>query len=423
MAASKQLVYLPPLHANQQIVKDDPHRFKVLNAGRRFGKSLLAKFLLLDMAINQGKQVWWISPTYGNVFDHWQQTLTMVGSLPTYRNVQQKYLEFEYRGLKGSLSFKSGDRPDNLRGSGLDYIVIDEAAFVHPDVWEAVARPALSDKRGGALIISTPNGVGDWFHRAFLRGLDPSFDDWTSFHFPTTANLAIPGIQEEVESARRDMLELRFRQEYLAEFVDAAGGVFYGLSEAAIAPFLNDPERGHYYYGGIDIGRRDDFTVIQIIDLLERQKARQVFMDRFTSLSFNVQMDRIRKVLDHWDPVKTYMERNSFAMPMVEALQAEGYPIIDFAMSASNKGPMIEKLSVNIQRGRLEILDTNSTEGQIQMSEMQAYEMGKTANGFVTYGARRGWHDDTVTSLAAVNMAIKNRGRGMKSQSNKFFPR
>lgn len=421
MAANKQLVYLPPLHANQQLVKDDPHRFKVLNAGRRWGKSLFARFLLLDLAINQGKQVWWISPTYGNVFDHWQQTLTMVGSLPTYRNVQQKYLEFEYRGRKGSLSFKSGDRPDNLRGSGLDYIVIDEAAFVHPDVWEAVARPALSDKMGGALIISTPNGVGDWYHRAYQRGLDPEFPDWTTFHFPTITNLSLPDIEKEVESARKEMLELRFRQEYLAEFVDAAGGVFYGLSEAATVAFLKKPLDGHNYFGGIDIGRRDDFTVIQMIDLLERQKARQVFMDRFTSLSFNVQMNRIRKVLDEWDPVKVYMERNSFAMPMVETLQAEGYPIIDFAMSAANKGPLVEKLSANIQRGRLEILSPDSAEGQLQMSEMQAYEMGKTANGFVTYGARRGWHDDTVTSLMAANMAIRNRGYGARQQGNKFF--
>jgi len=421
MVAEKPVVYLPALHANQQIVKDDPHRFKVLNAGRRWGKSLFARFLLLDLAINQGKQVWWISPTYGNVWDHWQATLTMVGDLPTNKNVQQKYLEFAYRGRKGSLTFKSGDRPDNLRGSGLDFIVIDEAAFVHPDVWEAVARPALSDKQGGALIISTPNGVGDWYHRAYLRGLDPTYEDWTSFHFPTTANLALPGIAAEVESARRDMLELRFRQEYLAEFVDAAGGVFFGLSEAATAPLLTMPVSGHAYYGGIDVGRRDDFTVIQMIDLLERQKARQVYLERFTSLSFNIQMDRIRRVLDTWDPVAVHMERNSFGMPLVEALQSEGYPIKDFAMSAANKGPMIEKLSVNIQRGRLELLSPDSTEGQIQMSELQAYEMSKTANGFVTYGAKRGWHDDTVTSLAAVNMAIKNKGRGMKVQQNKLF--
>lgn len=414
------IVRLPPFHKNQKAVYDDDTRFKVLVAGRRFGKSWFARMVGLEQAINAGKTVWWVSPTYNNVSTHWRATLNMVGDLPTYRNVQQKYLEFNYKGLRGSLAFKSGDRPNNLRGEGLDLCVLDEAAFMPAEVWESVIRPALSDRKGQAIIISTPNGTGDWFHRSYMRGLTGEDAEWKSFHFPTTANLAIPGIKEEVEAARQDLSDIRFRQEYLAEFVDYAGGVFFGLKEAAVERPLAGPHPDKVYVAGIDLGRHNDFTVISILELTDRG-ARQVAIERFTDVGFSIQKDRISSIIKKWNIITAYMENNSIAMSTVEDLQRDGLPIRSVTVTAANKGMMIEALSANLQRGNLTLLGTDVSVGAIQMSELQAFEMSRSTAGFIRYAAKSGWHDDTVMSLTLANLSLKTRSVALSIAENPFY--
>lgn len=417
---SKPLVKLPDFHANQQIVFDDKTRFITLAAGRRFGKSWLARIICLNLAINHGKTVWWVSPTYNNVNTHWRATKNMVGSLPTYKNEQQKYMEFNYNGRRGSLAFKSGDRPDNLRGDGLDYVVVDEAAFVANGVWGAVLRPALSDKQGGALLISTPNGTSDWFHRAFMRGLDENEEDWVSYRFKTSDNKAIEGIEKEVEAAKRDLSDIEFRQEYLAEFVDYAGGVFFGLEKAAKEPLITVPYDGNFI-AGIDLGRKADFSVISLLEIVDDAHARQVCIERFTDVGFTAQTNRIATFLDMWGVGRAYMEDVSISMPVVEGLQEMGLPVVGVNVGAHNKGMMVEKTSANLQRGRLSILNNTSKLGNIQIGELQAYEMSRSPNGHVRYNAKSGWHDDTVMALVMANVGLRFADVKLKQQSNPFY--
>jgi len=79
----------------------------------------------------------------------------------------------------GPIAIKSADAPESLRGEGLDLLVLDEAAYILPDVWDAALRPALSDRKGGAIFISTPAGY-NWFHEVYTRGCEGR-DDWQSW--------------------------------------------------------------------------------------------------------------------------------------------------------------------------------------------------------------------------------------------------
>jgi hypothetical protein len=56
------------------------------------------------------------------------------------------------------ISLRGADNYDSLRGVGLDFVVLDEVADIHPEVWTEVIRPALSDRMGCALFIGTPRG-------------------------------------------------------------------------------------------------------------------------------------------------------------------------------------------------------------------------------------------------------------------------
>lgn len=373
----------------------------------------------LDLAINHGKKVWWVSPTYNNVMTHWRTVRKMVGTLPTYQNVQHKFFAFAGG---GELHFKSGDRPDNLRGEGLDYVVLDEAAFMNPDLWYAVIRPALSDRKGGALIISTPNGLANWFYRVFRLGVEGEKKerDWQSWKFSTVDNPFID--PEEVRQAKEDLPELKFRQEYLAEFVEDAGGVFVGAWEAATAMPQDGPIEGHKYIAGVDWGRKHDFTVISILDATTRQQAAII---RFTDIGFRAQRTRLIQAIEYWGLYRVYAEANAISMSVVEALLEDGYSCVKpVMMTNETKRDMIERLTLALQRKDLIILNAEHTLGEIQLAELLSYEIQRTPGGLsFTYRAPRGYHDDTVIALALANSGLsrtkKSRLKGKRQ--NPFY--
>ena len=58
------------LHEKQREVFDDPHRFRIVAAGRRFGKSRLAAWLLLIEALQStSKDVFYVAPTFQQAKD------------------------------------------------------------------------------------------------------------------------------------------------------------------------------------------------------------------------------------------------------------------------------------------------------------------------------------------------------------------
>ncbi|HLA43758.1 MAG TPA: hypothetical protein VJZ27_10000, partial [Aggregatilineales bacterium] len=155
-------------HPGQALILNHPARFRVVACGRRFGKTELAK---LDVIITaqDGGVAWWVLPTYSMAQDVWSDLVRMLEPLDGIKISQSKYtIHFPDA---GSISIKSGHNPARLRGSGLDSVVIDEAAFCHEDVWH-VLRPALADRSGKALLLSTPQGR-NWFWQLYQKGFDP----------------------------------------------------------------------------------------------------------------------------------------------------------------------------------------------------------------------------------------------------------
>jgi len=108
----------------------------------------------------------------------------------------------------GTVQVRSADNPDSLRGEGLDFVVLDECAFIKEQAWTEALRPALSDRQGKALFISTPKGR-NWFWRQWTRG-NTDDEEWHSWRFPTSANPFIP--QSEIDAARESLPERTFQQ-------------------------------------------------------------------------------------------------------------------------------------------------------------------------------------------------------------------
>lgn len=198
----------------QRKVFEDPRRFKVINAGRRFGKSWLSGLEMLSLAINKPKSiVWYVAPTYADAKRiMWKGWLK--DHLPKEYVKSRNEVEMCVELLNGSeISVLGADKPDNLRGSGLDMLVLDEAAMMKPEVW-TVLRPSLSDKMGKGIFISTPKGY-NWFYEMYRKG-EENPKSWGVYQFTTIEGGNVPA--EEIEDARRDMTEKQFAQEYLASF-------------------------------------------------------------------------------------------------------------------------------------------------------------------------------------------------------------
>lgn len=379
---------------------------------------MLAKEDSLDRAINRAQKVWFVSPTFNNVMTHWREVKTIVGDLYTYKNEQQKYIEFEREdGRVGSIAFKSGDRPDNLLGDGLDFIVVDEAAYQDEELWQRVLRPSLSDREGEALLISTPNGTVNWFYSAYLMGQDPKRTDWGSWRYVTLDSPFIKAT--EIASAKEELPDLRYRQEYLAEFISDAGGVFRGVDKVAISPLLEAPVPERVYYCGIDWGRKNDFTVVSIFDDL----GNQVAISRFTEIGFQIQTDRVIALWRKWNFHKMYVESNAAGAPQVEALQAAGLPIVPVYMTNILKVALVERLASNIEQERITLLDKNLNIGELQIGELLSYSIQRTGNGLnITYNAPRGWHDDMVIATMLANMQFEHvKSSVIAVVSNPFY--
>lgn len=216
-----EYVFELDLHPAQEQVWESKTRFKVVAAGRRFGKTVLGTAKILVAATTHPKSVsLWVSPSHSQS----RMALDMVaGLLPVpYREVNRTFSEI-YLTNGSKVVFRSGERWDNLRGDGLVCAVLDEAAFLDERVWTEAVRPALSDHKGEALLISTFNGE-NWFYSYFRNALEVDNDQWESWRFLTLDNPFID--PAEVEEARRNLPREVFEQEYEASPMAFSGAVF-----------------------------------------------------------------------------------------------------------------------------------------------------------------------------------------------------
>lgn len=172
----EKTITLPALYGLQQEVVDSTARFKVVAAGRRAGKTRMCSLIAIERAFRGGR-VFWVAPTYQVARIGWREATNVVTQFPMPINVKEGFLTIEFPS-GGSIAFKSADSPDNLRGEGLDYLIVDEADFIKAEVWEQILRPSLSDRKGGAIFISTPKVEGGWFHKLFLKGQSGADPDY-----------------------------------------------------------------------------------------------------------------------------------------------------------------------------------------------------------------------------------------------------
>ena len=202
-------------HPKQCEVWEDTTRFRVLVAGRRFGKTVLAvRELFRSACENPNSLNWYISPTYKqSKMIAWKMIKDLIPQ-ELIKKANESELSINLIN-KSEICLKGADNEDNLRGVGVKFAVLDEFAMMKPTVWGEVVRPMVVDTNGRALFIGTPKGHNALFEM-YERGRKHEYG-FRSWLFTTKEN---PYIQpDEIEMARKEMPDSMFRQEFECSFL------------------------------------------------------------------------------------------------------------------------------------------------------------------------------------------------------------
>ncbi len=261
MATLDIQLYTP--HDKQLEVHDDTHRFKVLNWGRRTGKSTLAANLTLMAATQVIGRYWIVAPTYKQAKNiYWLDIIH--NQIPRELVKKKNEQELTITLINGSvIELKGADNEDSLRGAGIKGLILDEYAFMKPNVWELILRPMLADSKGWAVFISTPNGFNHFYQLADnAQSTLPEYKDWWYSHATTFDN---PHIEdEEIEQIKAEVSEDQFAQEYEAEFRKMAGLVYKDFDRAThVLPVDKMPNMDSFTRGlSVDFGFHNPTGVV-----------------------------------------------------------------------------------------------------------------------------------------------------------------
>ena len=366
-------IKLPKPHVNQALVIKSDARFKVMMAGRRFGKSVISQTISIECALKR-QHVAYITPTYqlGKMF--FKEMCKILPDKVYKKNETDLLMDFI---TGGSIRFYTGERLDAMRGTKYHLVIIDEASYIPnlEDGWNNSIRPTLTDYKGKAIFLSTPKGK-NYFYSLFMRGGEP---DWQSFKFTTYDNPHMDA--SEIDSARAQLPSVVFNQEYMADPMENAANPFG-------SEFINacvKASSGVAAYYGIDLAKSVDWTVIIGMD----KQGNVVHFDRFQKDWMQTKETILRLPKN----VPIVIDSTGVGDAIVEELQKKFTQMHGFKFTATSKQQLLEGLSNAIQTKSISYPD-----GFIR-HELEVFEYTFTPTG-VRYSAPQGFHDDCVIALA-----------------------
>lgn len=224
----------------QKEIINHPARFKCLIAGRRFSKTFIAINSLAKHARMPNRKCMAVFPTFAMAKQIvWEDLKQMLIHKKWVKKINESELTIQL--VNNSRIFlRSADNYNTIRGIGLDYVVIDEAADISEEAWKVVIRPTLSDREGSALIIGTPKGR-NWLYDVYQDA--KHLPDWHSWQKKTIEGGQVSA--EEIEAAKRDLAEKEYMQEYEATFVEYSGLIYYAFGEHNIREMQFGSENIH----------------------------------------------------------------------------------------------------------------------------------------------------------------------------------
>ncbi len=401
----------------QQKVFNDPTRFKVVCAGRRCGKSRLAAWMLIIKALSVEKvKVFYVAPTQGQARDiMW----SLLGDLAHPVIVSKHVNNLEIRLVNGStIHLKGSDRPDTLRGVSLEYLVLDEFSEMKKEVFDEILRPALSDRKGGAMFIATPKGRNHLYD-LYCYADSKEDSDYVAYHFTSYDNETLD--PKEIDSAKKQMSSYAFRQEFMASFEALGSEIFKEewVSFTDEAPAVGDHYIAIDLAGFIDTSstskknKRLDSTAISVVKVNEHGWfIEEIIHGRWT---LDETAKKIFNAVEKYRPISVGIERGI-------AKQAVMSPLMDL-MKQRSRYFRVEELTHGNQKKIDRIvwaLQGRFENGQITLNKGEwnaefLDQLFQFPNHLV--------HDDLIDSLAYIDqLAIVSYNTDLLDLDEEYTP-
>ncbi|RMD68423.1 MAG: hypothetical protein D6822_07020 [Cyanobacteria bacterium J149] len=284
----------------------DEYRFRLLNCGRRWGKTTLAVNEMLSFALfNPGSLVVYFAPTIQQARDiAWRMLKANAYHYGGVKKTNESRLELVINSEGGGESeiwLRGTENYESARGLGIHFLVIDEIAMMRNwyQIWEEVLRATLSDTEGKVLMCSTPKGYNHW-HQLWQMGQVGSsthVDGYKSWTFPSWTN---PHLSErEIEAARLELTEASYLQEWGAQFKRFTGLVYTSFDRDKHIFTEVNKEKFVYWLVGHDPGFHNPRAVPLIgvdADGVWWQ-VDEIYMPGLTNIQFKEEFNRF---LDKW---------------------------------------------------------------------------------------------------------------------------
>ncbi|MCS7141544.1 MAG: phage terminase large subunit [Candidatus Nitrosocaldus sp.] len=190
----------------------------IVLGGRQIGKTTVTALKALSHAILHPRStILIVSPSLRQSLHLFSYIARFVSAEPLDLLIES-LTRTELRLINGSRILSLPSSPNTIRGYTADLVIVDEANFIDEELITTVLFPTLSTTGGYLWLISTPCSKDHIFYRIYESG-----KDWSRFRIPSSMN---PLISREFLEGQRSMLGVYYRQEYEAEYVDEAAGIF-----------------------------------------------------------------------------------------------------------------------------------------------------------------------------------------------------
>ena len=359
--------------------------------GSASGKTVFSEIMMIEYLCKKNTFNAYISPTFAQgkkVYAELVQLLEGTGIIAK-ANASDLKIDSVYG---STLKFFSMESPTSIRGntvSGL--LVLDEAAFFPvqlsdgQDPYYNVIFPIIKARKPKVLVISTPNGKQGMYHNLYMKAFqgEKGYQCLTATIYDDT--LISP---EEIEEIKTGYPPLAWQQEFMVEFLDNALTVFPGFDTC----FDGKYDGGKCWCAIDPSSVGEDNTIITFINI--DNQVRQFKIEG----TLDVKYEKLAKLINEYNPVSTYYEDNSIGAVMANEIRkklnkkSNFYP---FTTTNETKKQYISLLAVAIDNNNIHFEENN----KLLYSELATFTYKLTRTGNITYAARDGFHDDTVTSL------------------------
>lgn len=396
----------PKLQPHQQDVYDAVRnsfgtgKMFICKSRRQTGKSTLANITLLTYAIEHpGTKSFMLEPSNTQCRNQYLELQKWIGSAPFIDKFNNSMNEIYF--TNGSvIIFKSAEIRERLRGfTATGIVIIDECAFIRNDVIDNVL-PWTDVHSTPLLCISTPMFCSGYFYEWFKNAdNNTSFAfDWASPEYEQSISKFLS--KEKLEFYRKQVSELKFKSEYLGQFIEDGGYVFQNITSCISNDYDEEPIGLGIDWGS---GNGDDYTWLTFIN-----KSGQVTKIQYTNdMTSDKQIEWIAGLINSTATLEYILvESNSIGRIYYDNLKTKlrNKSLIHlFNTSNDSKREIIEDLITAFLKNNITIPDDNELIKQLQMYAMQRLSSGKyTYNGV-------GAHDDGVMSLAIAYHIIKKK--------------